>query len=269
MSTAGEMRVKQNMGALPVSDTALIYKGVGAYLFGRTSAILSVDKSVSGDLEISTSNFSLMDVAWPAPYLRIVWEDKALPECLALKAIVDSAPGAVFLFGTNDKCMYSIAISAQNWEEWQEGEYRLDGHPLEPLIDKEASEGESAAGKYVAGIVLKVLGFASTVYHVKERAISREERKNAMLHPRHDQRHIPAFIIRHLPRVVAEKTEHPLNEGCTHLFLGRRGHLRTYRNERYKNVRGTIQWIPPIPPPHGVKVIYRVHRVRQDQPISP
>ena len=84
------------------------------------------------------------------------------------------------------------------------------------------------------------------------------EKKAAGLHPKHIPDN-PCFSVRTLPRVIRDGDASPAEgTGDKHRFLGRAGHIRFYEAERYIKMRGQWQWLPPIPPPDGIEITYKI-----------
>jgi hypothetical protein len=70
----------------------------------------------------------------------------------------------------------------------------------------------------------------------------------------------------YLPEVKREKREAKESQGGKHKFLGRRGVMRYYAHERYVNMQGKWQYIPPVRGPNGEipKVLYKVIKPKKE-----
>jgi hypothetical protein len=66
----------------------------------------------------------------------------------------------------------------------------------------------------------------------------------------------------YLPELAKETKSSNDLTNRKHAFKGRRGTLRYYKHERYVNMQGKYQYIPPIPGPNGEmpKAIYKVRK---------
>lgn len=73
-------------------------------------------------------------------------------------------------------------------------------------------------------------------------------------------------VVQYLPRQRQEaRSGHAEESGSTRSFLGRRGHLRTFRSERFKNVRGTRIFIAPVPGRDGTVPSRKQFKVRRPE----
>jgi hypothetical protein len=65
-----------------------------------------------------------------------------------------------------------------------------------------------------------------------------------------------------LPEIKKERSKESEPSGRTHNFYGRRGVLRYYKDDRYVNMKGKYQYIPPILGPNGEipKALFKVRK---------
>ena len=120
-------------------------------------------------------------------------------------------------------------------------------------IDKEVSK--------MIMLCCKVLIYAS-IPKLKPQKVTKKQLKFGGKPKVKGRPNIPINRVVYLPReqIIAGQgiTE---ETGKTHNFYGRRGFMRTYRHDRYKKMKGKIQYIPPVvgtkpKPKTKYKVVY-------------
>ncbi|PTY04577.1 hypothetical protein DB347_17840 [Opitutaceae bacterium EW11] len=226
-----------------------------------------VDAGVSRDMELSVATgATLQTLPRLARCMLFTWVDKTLPELLL---IIDESKGHVGVFGSVDSTERlpdgSLAslyfhFSESDFAEFMARDVVSEGPgPSELVVSLSKAEGEAV--RYLMRIALKTLAYSAIPQHKPALLSTRAEIKAAGIHPKHATR--PAYRVRYLPRIIrptAAADEPKVSDPKE--FLGRAGHLRYYSDERYTHMRGQWQWIPPIEPPDGVKVVYKVRKVR-------
>lgn len=220
-----------------------------------------VDQRVSRDLELSAIVGDLAHLVWPAESLEIRFQDPGLPAIIACSGGVKDglgAPGVAFVIDAKNGETITTALRESLWKRYTSGDYDSLKSPEEPM-----GPGESVAMRYMAVLAIKVLAYASIPQHAPALLSTKADRKEAGLHPKHAHPGQKTLCIRYLPHVIRPKAPAGEPTGLTHQFMGRAGVLRFYKDERYINMRGKWQWLPPIHPPEGVTVIYRVRKVAQ------
>jgi len=237
-----------------------------------------VDQRVSRDLEVSTVAGSLENLVWPGDSVELRWQDGDLPGILLVRCRPDEfgrgdpvSEGVVAVIDAKDGSTHTLAIHEGLWQSYLKREY--DEHLAQRMEgDVALSDSEGEVLRYMVILAVKVLAYASVARHAPALLTTRGEQKEAGIHPKH----APigrTFVVRYLPRVTRESDTvagESEGSGGSHRFLGRAGHVRYYAAERYKNVRGTWQWLPPIAPPEGVQVTYRVRQAPADAvPVLP
>jgi hypothetical protein len=223
------------------------------------------DKDLSRDLEVSTLSCAPENLVWPAPTMWLMFADEGLPCCLLSKRFVRearpelSSDGFSLVLWNKDGAANGVLIGAKAFAEYITGDYEM--RRSIGVGDVEMPDDEAVAVRYMASLAAKVLAYASIPKHAPLKIATRSEKKSAGIHPA-IQGPSPALLVRHLPRVIRD-TDRTTQAGFgAHSFYGRAGHIRHYEAERYTNVKGTWQWIAPIPPPDGVQVQYRVRKVK-------
>lgn len=255
------------------------------YLGKQTQVV--VEKRLSRDLEVSSLVGDVSKIIWPDTCFEVKFEDPELPSILFTKESVSEDDGTPvnyrYLIGycLVERDTEIHRIGRFNSDEWkahvQQDAEMLFVYPDEPddpplcpsdftEEEKRIDEEKCEAEMYIIGLCLKAIAYSSIPQFAPSKLLTRKEKKEAGIHPFH-QTEKPAFIIRHLPRVLRIGTSpdiegNPSNDSSTHRFYGRAGHIRFYENERFKNMKGKWQWIPPIQPPEGIKVIYQVHKIK-------
>lgn len=235
-----------------------------------------VSRRVSDDLQrsdIPEPDFT--GVEWPMPSLEFVFEDPDIPGFLMRNNAITGIDDWVF------KRIRPLMV-ANNW-----GVPEVDGRP--PLVAMMACHGNGIewafvlktaeamnnfaahwdAEDYAAGddfetypdeakglsqmalLAFKVLLFAGVPQYKAVKTMDPPTRREGgkpgfMGRPR-----TPRFIVTYLPKQILELQREAMAARKSHDFKGRRGHLLTYRNERYVRVRWQTRFMPPIPDPHG------------------
>jgi hypothetical protein len=219
-----------------------------------TGSLAIVAAQLSRALEMSEVICSLENLVWPARFLTFAFEDKELPS-----AVVHFSEGKgvyfVLCFKNNqpEGDGYATWVSNESWETFVKSR--------EVGADKLYSERSEAAW-YMATLVIKIMAYASIPRHAPSLLTTKQERKSAGCHPKHIPGGNKVLFIRYLPTIIRENiTSHAPNAtGLTHRFLGRSGHIRYYSSDRYINMKGKWQWLPPIEPPEGVRIIYSIRQ---------
>lgn len=232
--------------------------------------VVSVDLRVSQELEVSSVTGSIKHLSLPAEMMEMRFQDPDLPAML-VGTVTDHIgdTGLVFIAQGVDGATHTLAITDEMWTAYCRNEYDCTmaqkisyDMPIEPC-DVENM-------RYMAMLCVKVLAYGSCPRHAPALLSCRSEIKDAGIHPKHVSPGQKCYAVRYLPRVNRLHAEVETHEsGATHRFLGRAGHIRYYAAERYVNVKGTWQWLPPIPPPEGVKITYKVRLApAQSEPIN-
>jgi hypothetical protein len=257
---------------------------------------LVVQESLSRDLEVSGLMKDVSKVVWPAPAIQMVFEDPSLPSVFLSR----SENGVYYTVGYPWKERHWWRCEFFEFAGWElfsntrdngfiqsypfdEGccNQAFEHKAFKSYYDQDDPHGDDDSdgclpdgyikmtedtGSYVAALAMKVLAYASIPQHAPLALKTRNEKKVAGIHPR-QQTDRPALLIRSLPRIIRDTpTEDSNPTGKTHRFFGRAGHLRFYESDRFKNMKGQWQWMPPIPPPEGIQVVYRVRKVRNIAP---
>lgn len=219
------------------------------------------DLALSRDLELSRVTGTIDALAWPATSLHITFQDTDLPSCILSRRAVGERGnyGFSMLMEGKDGTHSCVLIGQAEWDRFIGGE-DFGENPVGG--DVRLSIDEFAAVHYMAALCAKVLAYASIPRHAETLLRSRAEKKSAGIHPS-QQNATPAILVRHLPRIVSDNNRVSETSAGSHAFLGRAGHLRLYSDPRYRNMQGKWQWIPPIPPPEGVRVIYKVRKIKE------
>lgn len=247
--------------------------------YALTNAQLIVQKQLSLDLEASALISSINSVVWPSWSLQMRFEDDGLPTVHLMRTPIENSKHEYIihvLLQDRDGYAFNYAFNSNSWSEFASSpEGGIDmlefnfGTVNNDSVDDQFEADLFDPVYYMMGLCMKVLAYASIPHYVPCKLKTKAEKKNAGIHP---NQHVnaPAILIRHLPRVFRQGREDDgtRDHGKTHRFLGRMGHLRYYEDSRYTNLKGTWQWIPPVATPDGIKIVYKVRKVRAYQGIS-
>jgi hypothetical protein len=207
----------------------------------------------------------LKQLVWPATCLEMRFNDPALPAIIACPTAGQTLQGEkayAFLMSGKDWSAQTLALPESKWKVWIEGQ---ENPSMDHFVagDQDLNKDEELAMKYMVTLAIKVIAYASVPKHAPIQVKTREERKSVGIHPKHfESRGEKVLAVRYLPRIIRdEKPEEGESSNTQRRFMGRAGHIRFYSSDFYKNVKGQWQWIAPIPPPEGIKVIYRIRQI--------
>jgi hypothetical protein len=242
--------------------------GLGSFIKATRlleGTLVIVDQNLSRDLEISNVFGDLKDIIWPADCIEMRFQDPTLPSIMMISQRMHSnQDGVAFLVDAKDGASLTLSMPESEWREYILGQKQdvMMGHttPYDMGLDKK----ESDAIRYMATLALKVLAYSSIPQHKPEPVVTKDQRKAAGIHPKHFNPRLQKkiLVVKYLPRIIKEREDKLFNPtGKTHQFLGRIGVLRFYKDDRYTHMKNKWQWLPPIQPPEGVKVIVKVRKV--------
>jgi hypothetical protein len=261
---AEKLKILENRLNADKSHAKITTSAKVRYLMTGSSVV--VDAGVSRDLELSTATGAMLpDIPRLASCMLFKWQDTTLPELLLYIGAADG--GKIGVFGTIDSIeRASDGTPAGLFFHFGESDFpqfMADDITAEPEIAVKdlvsLSKEEDQAVRYVMRLALKTLAYAAIPQHKPTLLASRAEIKAAGIHPKHVLR--PAYRVKYLPRIIRPREDSENAQGSPTAFLGRSGHLRLYKDDRYTNMRGKWQWIPPIEPPDGVKVVFKIRKV--------
>ena len=240
----------------------------------NSGCIVTVSKEVSGAMEASRMSDAVFDdVPFLAPSIEFIWEDPALPNCIISNSLTDDADVVLSILLTL-KQHYSakkkgsivcVSIPDGELKAFMQDDIDPARFDREDRFDAKTLSSNTHAIRYMISLCLRVLAYAAVpqVKQAIERPVTRKERKKVGVFRDHTE--LPPGGITHLrnlPRVVREAgdAEPSVGDaGSRRSFLGRLGHIRYFKSERFSEaVRGTWKWIAPVMPPEGVKLVYQV-----------
>jgi hypothetical protein len=226
-------------------------------------ALMIVDVGVSRDLEVSSAVGSLEDLIWPSQVFEMRFGDSLPAVILYAKDRTSDTDEAAVAFACSDKsgAVLTLSLNETMWKAYCDG-------GVMPTMDKVIPEDlpmeddEASAMKYMAMLAIKVIAYASVPQHRPVQLKTRSELKEAGIHPKHVTPNQKTLRVKYLPRKISDPMPKAGETGeGTHRFMGRAGHIRYFTSEFFKNVKGQWRWIAPIPPPEGIKVIYKVKKI--------
>jgi len=233
-----------------------------------------ISEELSRDMEVCSFDLPPTEAMFPSESGYVRFEDPTLPAVGFLLGITRNRdPGIAVIcdakaaWQTADQVIHCYSFPFSDWNRVIVGDYELvQPKGLVPELDQQLSPEDKAAMEYMIRILLRVFCFASTDRSRVEsiKAETREERKQIGIHPKHDLKG-HAVSIRYLPSVGSERFDQKTeaieeSRRQNHVFKGRRGFVRTYRNVRFTQMLGKTQYIWPIPAPEGYSVNYIVRK---------
>jgi hypothetical protein len=241
--------------------------------YQKAGSQLHVSKAVSDDLIASefSGAASVADVHWPSSVMEIYFEDPLLPTILMMKSqkeqieqwipFVEVEATGEFITaamqegsGVEHAQVLSIRLHPSQYNDFL-ATGTIENMPLATL-SHELSPRDNAVLCYMMHLVFKVFAFASIPRFAPVR-LSRKEMHFGGKPGVKGRPERPSFRVVYLPRITYPKTE-PVTTSA-HEFLGRIGHIRWYKAERYVNRKGTWDFIPPVPNPKTGKYPERKH----------
>lgn len=244
---------------------------VGNYIKAQQllhGSLVHVDERVSRDLEISTVGGDLNQIAYPSEVMEIRFGDVGLPAILVCRiknnsemigrGFVDS--GIIFAVDTKAGATLTLSLPDTLWHSYVEGQFNEDMRAYIPE-DMTMEDSEAELMRYMVLLAVKVLAYSSIPQFAPKLVATKAERKNVGVHPKHILANQSVFSVRYLPRLIreTEQTTKTISDK-NNRFLGRAGYIRHYQDKRFVNVKGTWQWLPPIPSPEGIQVIYKIRK---------
>lgn len=242
-------------GRAGLSDRSTEYTFLSSVVFavyGQSGVDYYVNQEVSNALELSFAGKELTEINWPHNCARILWEDQSLPEVIVSRTEDDKLLLIVLPHqdGDETELCYHVTMSALK-------EFLLTGN----WSCETGDAAGSSISEYMTILWLKVVAYMQTEHFVVSSASSKSEKKLLGFHPKHYTKE-SIQVVRFAPSLhkITENIKSSGTDGSKHSFYGRAGHIRRYRANRYTNMRGRWQWIPPIIPPKGISVKYVVRK---------
>jgi hypothetical protein len=246
-------------------------------------AQLWVSKEVSDDLQcadIDPAEIKFADVDWPFPRLEVYFQDPEIPTLLASnftnaeqrtviekllkkplhvtereRAILQASTSRLLHVQTEDteSSVVSLTYTADDVDKFAGGADFPPAIPMERhvgwAVDMNANEKSEL--RRLTLLFYKVLLLAGSEGHTIRRTNQKPTRAEGgkpglRNRPSHER-----LIVEYLPRHRKERKKDAETQGQKHKFLGRRGHWRKFRSERFVNKRGLRMFIYPINGPDG------------------
>lgn len=230
---------------------------------------MQVTKQVSDDLMATDFGGSAKvdDVPWPNPVIEFFFEDKLIPTIILMKTTPDQykrwfpeldvsqLDPTDYLTGMmqegigSDAKALSLQLKPNMYEAFlQSGDTQEENMEL-GIFSHDLSPEDNCCMAFMVNLCLKVLAFSS-IPEYKATPITRGMMTRAFGGKPgvNDRPSVPTFRTQYqyLPRIIRPKAE---PQGGSHEFLGRLGHIRFYRSEVFKNMKGKWDWIRPIANP--------------------
>ncbi len=220
--------------------------------------VLIVDNNVSRDLEISKAVGDLQHIVWPANSIEMRFSDIGLPTVILNNEIRNNEQCISAVIDRKDGSDMVLRINQSVWKKYSAGD--LDGFTNNSI----GYETESVSVlRYMTVLAIKTLAYASVPHHKPSLINTKAEKKQAGIHPKQIRDVDKVYVVRYLPRIIRDKADDGMSNSTDEKrqFFGRAGCIRFYESDRYVNMKGQWQWIAPIPPPDGVKIIIKIRKV--------
>jgi len=242
-----------------------------------------VSKEVSCDLELSDiEEPDFTNVPWLAPSLEFIFEDPTLPSChlYQVNSAVLLGPymkdlgvevfrgsdvaeyGLSFDLGEEKSGRTAIASTCYGAAKFNAIANGGDGMPTEFM--EGLSNDETEAMKRLMALTFKVLFFTSIDQFkpaVTNQIPTRAEGGKPGFRNRPKTNR---FRVVYLPVHRAEWAKRRNTHCSERAFNGKRGHMRTYRHDRFTTMKGRRVFIPPVPGPDGTYP-HRVFKVNKNK----
>lgn len=247
----------------------------------KRGAQIWISREVSDDLlasDIDEPDFASLE--WPHDTLEFYFEDQDIPTFLLQKGgreqlrddicrylewdksrfqIAHGTQGygsgtrlIDLLVETKDHAVASVTYSDEHMNHFASG----DDVPDIPKLgvdhhEKELDPEEKDELSRLALLAFKVLLFCNSEGLKPRETMEAPTKKQGGKPGFRARPRTKRMIVEYLPRQRSERKQEAQKLGGTHAFLGRRGHWRTYRHDRYVNKQGTRWFILPVPGPDG------------------
>jgi hypothetical protein len=235
-----------------------------------------VEECVSRDLSFSDmEHVGIENVPFPRESLEFFFEDSNLPTILCYRGTLrNQAMGlGLDLVHCNDSEADNDSINF--WVEGHAGAgmaFRASSHNWNEMLGASNSEVQDLKGsiafadeeweqlKIAFRLCIKVLAYAS-IPRMAPKIVSKKALKHGGRPHVKGRPQTEILKVVYLPEITRERQESE-KLGGKHAFRGRRGVLRFYKHERYKNMKGKYQYLPPLLGPNGElpKVLYKVRK---------
>jgi len=278
-----DRRFIEYMLATPMMGMSAVMEYIQKKYHTRFGSQMWVDQSVSNDLEMTDMDMLTMEeVPFPSSSIEFYFEDPSIPTVLAYRGTLIEMTEKLGITdlkwakNPNNDGSVSDVESVNFWVEkknWKGGmAFRARAHNWNEMMKAEAgADIERLAGSvqwtdeewlYLRNLYrmcIKVLAYASVPHlskKVTKKGLPRQGKPGVKGRPNNN-----IFRVVYLPEIHKGSSPAGNNER-KHDFKGRRGFIRTYRNDRYVNMKGKIQYIPPVPGPNG-EIPRSVYKVRK------
>lgn len=236
--------------------------------YRRWGAQVRVQAEVSTDmLQTDLGNTTMDEIIWPAKAVEMIFEDERLPGMvlakLTVKEIKSMYPGleivenplqpgkwykeqrVVLCMESTKGELLALNLVESIWDGVLFKDERYDMLDAVPLDDE-----ENGVLKEALRLCIKVFAYASLPRY-KPVPVTQITRKMGGKPGFKGRPSRPSLRVVYLPTVHTvlpenEQDHEATGKGKSHAFKGRRGFFRTYRHERYVNMRGKRIFVAPV-----------------------
>ena len=268
--------------ALVMSDPGSFECSLALLAHEKHGAQMWVSKEVSDDLSRSRiDDISFGDVEWPCRRLEVVFEDPELPSfvtamlneeyrrrefCDLLGIDDDTGRGLmpplppeaeagrtvlIMAETSGESAMAYVINSVAKVDEFARGEDEMRAVQSDSILALDLPDDERLELQRLLVMLFKVLLFAGSEGCAPRQTREKPTKKQGGKPGVRNRPSTKRLIVEYLPRQLKERTRQAQEAGKSHRFLGRVGHWREFKSEKFRNVRGTRKFIYPVPGPDG------------------
>ena len=246
----------------------------------RYGSQMVVEENVTRDLALTDlSNVGIEDIPFPCDSLEFYFEDPKLPTVLVYRGTLSRQASRLhlplrewaqnsaneydedsinFWIEGNSGAGMAFRASSKNWNQMLSASNEEIG-ALQGSVAFEDDEWDQI--KPIFKLCLNVLAYAS-IPRLAPKLVSKSQLKHGGKPKVRNRPQLPILKVIYLPEIKKERSKESEPSGRTHNFYGRRGVLRYYKDDRYVNMKGKYQYIPPILGPNGEipKALFKVRK---------
>jgi hypothetical protein len=263
-------------------DIQAVNRAAIGLLHVKRGCQLWVSKEVSDDLlAASVDEVKFEDVAWPHYRMEVYFEDRDIPTLLVSDttmrrymeelndltgtkiAAVERSDNRVMHIQLEERGTLTATSMAHRPEELNayamQAEDTWDSLPEAEKVNaagafsRRLEMEDKRVLQHMLLLFYKVLLYCASEGCAPRRTVEQPTKAQGGKAGFLDRPKRPRLLVEYLPRQKKQRADEAraLQAKEGHRFLGRRGHWRVYRHERYTTKQGERQFIYPLPGPDG------------------
>jgi len=270
-----EFRMANILSGFPGASSWIIQQA-----YRKIGSQMQVSKEVSHDLEHTDFGEAseIENINWVSKVIEVYFEDPRLPTILIANLNKEDLNKLFPELEVEETCQNIIALMQEGSDQKTGAHLNLQLHPgmykdfIETgecpsmnngIFSSPHTPSDNASICYMLHLALKVLVFAYIPKFKPNTINSKKEMKIGGKPGVKGRPNRPALKVIYLPKVYNEKHSFSLLNSKNKEFLGRRGFIRFYRDNRWTFKKGTWDFIAPVKNPKTGKYPISLYRVRK------